>query len=327
MRYLSFYEYNNRIRRWAKSASEKAGNSGWYGGQLAETQFQYIKVHTLSNRFEADVIADALRQEGIPVLVRAFEETPYAGLFVPQKGWGRIMVPKEMADLACEIISGLTEKEEVDGLPFAGDWQIEPRLWDALRQADPREITGKALVEYDLEESVYVVPFLNTAVLCYPETEEIEVLGGLGDFSKDFQLNLVILHYLLYARDKPLANKWVGEKDLPGGGLFFTAAHTLPMEPLTRAFDGRPGLLDASARSIGGEKVNMGGLSYRFRILPRIPILIILWMRDEEFEPSSHVLFDETIIAHFSLLDLVYALVTVFANVLLDSAASVPESD
>lgn len=283
-------------------------------------------MHTLSNRFEADVIADALRQEGIPVLVRAFEETPYAGLFVPQKGWGRIMVPKEMADLACEIISGLSE-QGVEALPSAGDWQIDPRLWEALRQADPREITRRTLVEYDLEESVYVVPFLNTAVLCYPETEEIEVLGRLVDFSKDFQLTLVILHYLLYARDKPLANKWVGEKDLPGGGLFFTAAHTLPMEPLTRAFDGRPGLLDASARSIGGEKVNMGGLSYRFRILPRIPILIILWMRDEEFEPSSHVLFDETIIAHFSLLDLVYALVTVFANVLLDSAASVPESD
>ena len=283
-------------------------------------------MHTLSNRFEADVIADALRQEGIPVLVRAFEETPYAGLFVPQKGWGRIMVPKEMADLACEIISGLSE-QGVEALPSAGDWQIDPRLWEALRQADPREITRRTLVEYDLEESVYVVPFLNTAVLCYPETEEIEVLGRLVDFSKDFQLTLVILHYLLYARDKPLANKWVGEKDLPGGGLFFTAAHTLPMEPLTRAFDGRPGLLDASARSIGGEKVNMGGLSYRFRILPRIPILIILWMRDEEFEPSSHVLFDETILAHFSLLDLVYALVTVFANVLLDSAASVPESD
>ncbi len=326
MRYLSFYEYDNKIKRWAKSISEEAGNSGWYGGQLAETQFQYVKVHTLSNRFEADVIANALRQEGIPVLVRAFEETPYAGLFVPQKGWGRIMVPKEMADLACEIISGLSE-QGVEALPSAGDWQIDPRLWEALRQADPREITGRTLVEYDLEESVYVVPFLNTAVLCYPETEEIEVLGRLVDFSKDFQLSLVILHYLLYARDKPLANKWVGEKDLPGGGLFFTAAHTLPMEPLTRAFDGRPGLLDASARSIGGEKVNMGGLSYLFRILPRIPILIILWMRDEEFEPSSHVLFDETIIAYFSSLDLVYALVTVFANVLLDSAASVPESD
>ena len=294
---------------------------------MAETQFQYVKVHTLSNRFEADVIADALRQEGIPVLVRSFEETPYTGLFIPQKGWGRIMVPKEMADLAREIISGLTEEAEVDDLPFDGDFQIEPRLWDALRQADPREIAGRALVEYDLEESVYVVPFLNTAALCYPETEEIEVLGRLGDFSKDFKLNLVILHYLLDARNKPLANKWVSEKDLPGGGLFFTASHTLPMESLTGAFDARPSLLDAAARSIGGEKVDMGGLSYRFRILPRIPFLMIFWVRDEEFEPSSHILFDETITAHLSSLDLVWGLVNVFADVLLDCAVSVPESN
>ena len=182
---LSFYEYHNRINRLIKSISEKAGNSGRHGGPLAETEFQYVKVHTLSNRFEADVIADALRQEGIPVLVRAFEETPYAGLFVPQKGWGRIMVPKEMADLACEIISGLSE-EESGGVTSAGDWQIDPLLWDALRRADPREITGRTLVEYDLEESVYVVPFLNTAVLCYPETEEIEVLGRLGGFFTGF---------------------------------------------------------------------------------------------------------------------------------------------
>ena len=108
---------------------------------MTEEQLQYVKVHTLSNRFEADVIADALRQEGIPVLVRSFEETPYAGLFVPQKGWGRIMVPKEMVDLAREIISRLAEKEEAGDMPPGGDLQIDPGLWDALRKADPREIT------------------------------------------------------------------------------------------------------------------------------------------------------------------------------------------
>ena len=108
------------------------------------------------------------------------------------------MVPKEMADRAREIISGLPE-ERTTG-PAAGRRpQIEPGLWDALRQADPQEIASRALVEYEREENVYIVPFLNTAVLCYPETEEIEVLGRLADLSGDFQLNVVVLHYLLYA--------------------------------------------------------------------------------------------------------------------------------
>jgi len=293
---------------------------------LDTTQFQYVRVHTLSNRFEADVITDALKREGIPVYVRSFEETPYAGLFVPQRGWGRIMVPKEMADLAREIISGLPEIEGSDEPPPGGDFQIEPRLWDDLRQADPGEMSARALVQFDREENVYVVPFLNTAVLCYPETEEIELLGPLGDFSGDSQLTLVILHYLLYAQNKPLTNKWVSEKDLPGGRLFFTASHTLPMDPLAEEFDARPELLDAVARSIGGEEVKSQGVSFRFRILPRIPIQTIFWLRDEEFGPSFHVLFDETIIAHLGSLDLIWGLVQVFARVLLDRAGSVPDS-
>ncbi|SPF39867.1 conserved hypothetical protein [Syntrophobacter sp. SbD1] len=290
---------------------------------MTEEQFQYVKVHTLSNRFEADLLADALRQEGIPVLVRSFEETPYAGLFVPQKGWGRIMVPKEMADSAREIIARLVETEAIGEMPLAGDVQIDPRLWDALRKADPGEITQRALVEFDPEENVYVVPFLNTAVLCYPETERIEVLGRHEDFSKDFQVNLVALHYLLYAQNKPLANKWVSEKDLPGGRLFFTASHTLPTGPLAGVFDGRMSLLEAAARKMQGEKGDSGDLSYRFRVFPRIPMQIIYWGRDEEFEPSFHVLFDETIIMHLSSLDLIWGLVNVFTSVLLDCAESI----
>ncbi len=293
---------------------------------MAEPEVKYVKVHTLSNRFEADVITEALRQEGIPVLLRSFEETAYTTLFTPQKGWGRIMVPKDMADLAREIISGLTQENESNDLPSAGDWQIDPRFWDELRQADPQEIVSRAVVGYQPEDNLYVVPFLNTVALCYPETEEIEVQGSLAGFSEDFQLNGVVVHYLLAARNKPLANKWVSEKDLPGGSLFFTASHTLPLEALSEAFDERPQLLDAAARSIGGEKVDLGGLAYRFTVLPRIPILIIFWMRDEEFGPSFHILFDETITDHLNSLDLVWGLANVFARVLLDCAASVSES-
>ncbi len=292
---------------------------------MAEAEIQYVKVHTLSNRFEADVITEALEQEGIPVLLRSFEETPYTGLFVPQRGWGRISVPKEMVVLAREIISGVTGDNEFNDLPFPSTWQAEPELWENLRKADPREIGARAIVEYEPEESVYVVPFLNTAVLVYPESEEIELLGQLADYSNDFQINLLVLHYLLSARDVPFSNKWVNEKDLPGGSLFFTAAHTLPLEPLADTFDARPELLDAGARGIGGEKVNMGDLSYQFRVLPRIPILTIFWIGDEEFEPSFHILFDETITQHLNSLDLVWGLVNVFTRVLMDTAASLPE--
>jgi len=284
---------------------------------LAETELRYVKVHTLSNRFEADVITEALSREGIPVLLKSFMETPYSALFVPQKGWGRIMVPEQMADRAREVISQLAVENE------PGARRIEPGLWEELRQADPREVASRALVEYDGAEDVYIVPFLNTTVLCYPATEHIVVLERLADLSGDFQLNVVVLHYLLHSLSKPPANKWVSGKDLPSGALFFTAAHTLPTESLRETFDAGPGLLDAAARYIGGEKTGLAGLSYRFGILPRIPILIIFRERDEEFESSFQILFDETISDHFGSLDLIWGLINVFTRVLLDSAALV----
>lgn len=319
---------------------------------MAEQEIEYVKVHTLSDRFEADVITDALEQEGIPVIVRRFVDTAYSNIFVPQKGWGLIMVPRENEDLAREIISDLSELEheglspaEPESEPISpaqgenpgrklneeaeqpGAPELEPRLWDALRQAEPREVASRTIAEFDPEKNVFAVPFLNGVILCRPETEQIEAVGCPGDFSRDFQLGLAVLHYLLYGRNKPRADKWVSEKDLPGGSLFFTAAHALPLGPLVTAFDGRPGLLDGAAKSIGGERTDTAGISYRFRVLPRIHFLLIYWERDDEFEPSCHLLFDETIVSHLSSLDLIWALVNVFVRALLAAADRASKND
>lgn len=294
---------------------------------MAPISSRFVPVHTLSNRFEADMVMDALEQEGIPALLRSFEETPYTGLFIPQKGWGRIMVPEGMETKARDVIRALAEDDEFEDQPAANSYELEPRLWEMLRNADPAEVTGRAVVEYDLDDNAYIVPFLNTAILCFPELEEIEVVGDLAPFSKDFHLNLVLLHYLLGAQNRPLARKWVSEKDLPSGKVFFSGSHSLPGPSLADTFDARPELLDAGALQIGGERVNLGDLSYQFRVLSRVPILVVFWIGDDEFEPAFHFLFDETITLHLESLDLIWGLVNVFARVLMHSAASLSESE
>ncbi len=45
---------------------------------------------TLDNRFQADLLTDALDQEGIPFLLREYRDTAYDGLFIGQKGWVRL---------------------------------------------------------------------------------------------------------------------------------------------------------------------------------------------------------------------------------------------
>ncbi len=286
---------------------------------------QFTSIYTLANRFEADLLMDALRQEGIPALLRGFEETPYTGLFVPQKGWGRIMVPCEMEDMAREIVEAFVEDVRSTDAPYTKSSEIDPVLWERLREADPAEIAGNSGVEYDDQEEVYIIPFFNTAIVCWPESEKMEIIGEFSKFSRDFQLHLFVLHYLLESQERPLSKKWVTEKDLPSGALFFSGPHALPLEPFAKLFDTDPELLHACAQKMGGEKVNLGDISYEFSILPRVPLLIIFWLGDEEFRPTFHLLFDDTISLHLPVLDQVFALANTFTRILMYSAKSLKE--
>ena len=68
-----------------------------------------VKVFTLRDRFEADVITRELEKEGIPVLIRSFRDTAYDGIYIPQKGWGEVRVPEKDQERAIEIIDTLEQ--------------------------------------------------------------------------------------------------------------------------------------------------------------------------------------------------------------------------
>jgi hypothetical protein len=72
-----------------------------------ETREVFIKVETIENQFEADVLKNVLEKEQIPVIVRSFHDTAYDGIYIPQKGWGIVLVPEVHKARAQEIISAL----------------------------------------------------------------------------------------------------------------------------------------------------------------------------------------------------------------------------
>jgi hypothetical protein len=81
-----------------------------------EAREVFVKVATVDNKFEADVLSNTLKKECIQVMVRSFHDTAYDGIYIPQKGWGIILVPAEDKDKAEEIIasvkSSITEDTE-----------------------------------------------------------------------------------------------------------------------------------------------------------------------------------------------------------------------
>jgi hypothetical protein len=62
------------------------------------------KAGIIENRFEGDRIRQALEEAQIPYLIKSFLDTAYDGLYIPQKGWGAVMVPEDLREKAEKII-------------------------------------------------------------------------------------------------------------------------------------------------------------------------------------------------------------------------------
>ncbi|MFB0505498.1 MAG: hypothetical protein ACETWT_02075 [Thermodesulfobacteriota bacterium] len=68
-----------------------------------------VKILVVENKFEADLVSQALQEEGIPVMLRRFSDTAYDGLYIPQKGWAAIMIPEEFKALGERVVAEFRE--------------------------------------------------------------------------------------------------------------------------------------------------------------------------------------------------------------------------
>ena len=71
-----------------------------------------IRVWLLENAVEAGIVEAALKEAGIPAVLDSFHDSAYDGLFTFKRGWGRVMVLKEDAQRAIEVIGKALEKPD-----------------------------------------------------------------------------------------------------------------------------------------------------------------------------------------------------------------------
>ncbi len=76
-----------------------------------------VLLREVENRFQADVWCAALDADGVPYLLRTYQDTAYDGLFVSQRGYASLFVDEEWLKRAQEVDDGLMGRapEGVDG--------------------------------------------------------------------------------------------------------------------------------------------------------------------------------------------------------------------
>ena len=163
---------------------------------------------------------------------------------------------------------------------------------EALDKESPKDILRRSGFEADAEG--ILVPFLN-------RTYRIGIPGfAFSDTAPEpkdvpIQEQVLILHYLQAGGLQFPTGNWIAYREIQGASFYFSAFVKRAIDPLKKTFGSNIQGLVKAAEQLGGQAIPAGDAGFEFRVLPRIPVQLILWEGDAEFPPEANILFDETI--------------------------------
>ena len=191
--------------------------------------------------------------------------------------------------------------------------QLPAALWQDLRRRDPDQ--AAAACGAQREKDTFLIPLLGRMYRVDPAGAQVQELQR-PEHRVSYQAGMILVTALAQAQDIPPSGRMVTPQELPGGRFFYAGPHELPLEPIARHFGTRPRLLLERARLLGGGAWDgVEGMDAAVMVpgLPRVPLYVLLWARDQEFEARAVLGVDER--AHYHLaLDALWALCNILAR-------------
>lgn len=138
-----------------------------------------------------------------------------------------------------------------------------------------------------------IVPFLNrTYQVSYPDFEFTD--ADAPEKEVPIAEQVLILHYMTALSDVRPSGKWIAYREIPGAAFYFSAFVKRAADPAKNMFGANIEALHTAAPKINGRRIDEGDAGYEFWVFPKVPLRIIIWEGDEEFEASANLLFDQT---------------------------------
>ena len=103
-----------------------------------------------------------------------------------------------------------------------------------------------------------------------------------------------IMYYFYSSKASPPANSWISFSELEDGQFYNKAFQGYTANKLLQYFNDDYQAFEDRCLALCGEKTSFADGAFRFQILPRVAILAVYWMGDDEFPPSYKILFEDT---------------------------------
>lgn len=177
---------------------------------------------------------------------------------------------------------------------------------DKFVTSDYSAIAINANAMYNATNDTITIMYLNRNYIVDCHTGNVTLSDDTDEVSTT--VKVLILHYLLTARPRPLTGHLVTFREIPSGGsIYYPNFQKRAVNPLVKVFSkNHDGFLKA-AELLGGTREKLGHVSVRVEVLPLIPVTMVLWQGDDEVPDSGNVLFDESVVSYLPVEDMVVA--------------------
>ena len=175
-------------------------------------------------------------------------------------------------------------------------------------QLDPLEAADRCALPYDPQTQEFTLRLMDRCyAVRWPEFTfrcvDQDPSGYLA-LESYFPSRTLVIRYLLEGRCVPPSGTFVTYRDVPWGEVYFRNFQGRCLARLAFGFGNRLEDFRRGMERLHAAPVPSGDAAYQFEFLDNLFVRFILWAGDEEFPPSSQILFSDNFPQAFTAEDM-----------------------
>ena len=208
-----------------------------------------------------------------------------------------IFDPAEMESVGEKLGYGKDSKERLPWEHYLSQYQ----------EADPKEIAERLGISYNEEEKSFTLKFLGTTYqISWPDFQVSHEADDMGFYPLETMVyaRTLTIRFLLNGAASTGTGKFKTYREMPWGEVYLRQFDGRCIKRLAFSYRNRIKDFQAIMEHIHCVQVEHGDIAYQLEIFPGYLVQMILWEGDDEFPPSSQILFSDNFPVSFQAEDM-----------------------
>ena len=175
------------------------------------------------------------------------------------------------------------------------------------QESDPKEIAARLGISYDEEQKYFTLKFLGTVYqISWPDFQVSHEADDMGFYPLETMTyaRTLTIRFLLNGAEASSTGKFKTYREMPWGEVYLRQFDGRCIKRLAFAYGNRIKDFQAIMEHMHCVPVKHGDIAYQLEIFPDYLVQMILWEGDDEFPPSSQILFSDNFPISFQAEDM-----------------------